>query len=1257
MGRPRKVRGFSGRRRRAFPSRSSLSIAALLFASLWTATPYSPALGQVVARPKGGVDAQARADIAQLAYRVDIRDKGAVAGDGLDDEAAIEAAIAELTTAGGGTIFIPPGTFNIDDGVVCPDTIPINWEFANQTSKIVALAGTWDTYEPMIKIPGTQTGEGLRYCRISGMRLDGAGIAPVGLHLYGLVEWTIDSLEVTRCTRVGRVIDGVQNSTFVGNRIQRNGSGHRRGETSNVPDAAAPYPYGVGAVDPPFDDCNSLVDHGAANNHFYMDQLSEAYPSPEDGAVYNLVICQSSISTIIGGGGPHSNMWHGTQVERSSDTALGTVLQLAGSHNKVTGAVLYTRVGEPALTVSKQPDTGTGGTDVTSNQFTVSDCSITGVLSSGNVVFRANTDDANAIICHNLFQEGFDVFAEVSDNTNIRLSGERTGATPATWLVNIAEWDGGAAGTKTAPALIYQTIPQIDTFALGAPIGATNTSAPFYFSSNHHLLGLWSSGQWRNFFANPTTLVNHTASGSAVTPSAAGGQHQRITVTTGSGWTLNGPQSTLPGKLLVLEFYNNSGGAMGTVTFNGTYKLSGAWTGPANTERKLLGFSCDGTDWREVFRIPAEGSGGFANPMTTAGDVIVGGSGGTAGRLALGSSGQVLKSNGTTVEWGTDSTGAGGGVATLKENNSAVGDPDITVLDFLGADFDLTESPNQEINVVVAAALTRDAEWDTSAEIRSAVGDGTGSGALVFGTSPTLSTNLVVTGGTSTNGTALIAGSQTWDEPGTSWYGLDLAFTDANSNNGTRPIRVRVDGTAVWSITKSGAIELGHASDTTLARASAGELTIESVPIVTTTATQTLTNKTLTSPTLTAPVLGTPGSGTLTNCTGLPVAGIAASTSTALGVGSIELGHASDTTLARSGAGAVTIEGVAVVTASATQTLTNKTLTSPTITGSGAATFEVATIAGPLNIQGGDGAGLQLFDSDTSAYGEIYLFGGSYVFQLDGDVLAGINAGSLTLGTDLSVANGGTGASSFTSGNWLKGNGTGPVVSIAPGTGVETWVTNPTLTNFGSAVTGEGTGVITALGNAVDASGGVVTYDADLDDLRDGSLTGSKVSAASTSAVGVVELATTAEINTGTDTGRVIGVDEFVATQFATKAIQITCFDYTTDIATGDGKGYIVVPASLNGFDIVTVHAKVITAGTTGTSDVQIANVTDSVDVLSTKLTIDSTETGSDTAATPAVINTANDDLATNDVLRIDVDAASTTKPKGLIVTIEARKP
>lgn len=89
---------------------------------------------------------------------------------------------------------------------------------------------------------------------------------------------------------------------------------------------------------------------------------------------------------------------------------------------------------------------------------------------------------------------------------------------------------------------------------------------------------------------------------------------------------------------------------------------------------------------------------------------------------------------------------------------------------------------------------------------------------------------------------------------------------------------------------------------------------------------ETLTNKTLTAPVMTAPVLGTPASGTLTNCTGLPVSGITASTVTAIGVGSVELGNASDTTVSRSSAGVLAVEGVVIPSISSTNTLTNKSI-------------------------------------------------------------------------------------------------------------------------------------------------------------------------------------------------------------------------------------------------------------------------------------------------------------------------------------------
>lgn len=74
--------------------------------------------------------------------------------------------------------------------------------------------------------------------------------------------------------------------------------------------------------------------------------------------------------------------------------------------------------------------------------------------------------------------------------------------------------------------------------------------------------------------------------------------------------------------------------------------------------------------------------------------------------------------------------------------------------------------------------------------------------------------------------------------------------------------------------------------------------------------------------------LGTPTI-SLASATGLPISGITSSTSTALGLGSLELGHATDTTLARVSAGVVSIEGVTVATATNTITFTNKSFTAP----------------------------------------------------------------------------------------------------------------------------------------------------------------------------------------------------------------------------------------------------------------------------------------------------------------------------------------
>jgi hypothetical protein len=118
-------------------------------------------------------------------------------------------------------------------------------------------------------------------------------------------------------------------------------------------------------------------------------------------------------------------------------------------------------------------------------------------------------------------------------------------------------------------------------------------------------------------------------------------------------------------------------------------------------------------------------------------------------------------------------------------------------------------------------------------------------------------------------------------------------------------------------------------------------------------------------------------------------------------------------------------------------------------------------------------------------------------------------------------------------------------------------------------------------------------------------------------------------------------------------ALCIAVFERSTPITTGDGKADIVIPSSLNGMNLVRAQAIVITAGTTNATTVAVYNTTDSQEMLSGNISIAS----GNTVGTPGTIDTAHDDVATNDILRIDVDSVSTTAPLGLLVVLEFSTP
>lgn len=104
-------------------------------------------------------------------------------------------------------------------------------------------------------------------------------------------------------------------------------------------------------------------------------------------------------------------------------------------------------------------------------------------------------------------------------------------------------------------------------------------------------------------------------------------------------------------------------------------------------------------------------------------------------------------------------------------------------------------------------------------------------------------------------------------------------------------------------------------------------------------------------------------------------------------------------------------------------------------------------------------------------------------------------------------------------------------------------------------------------------------------------------------------------------------------------------------LTTGDGKAYFPVPPELNGMNLVNVYGALTEVSTSGIPTFQVANVTDGVDMLSTKLTIDANELTSYTAAAAVVIDGTKDDVATGDLLRIDCDVSG-TDAKGVMITL-----
>ena len=152
---------------------------------------------------------------------------------------------------------------------------------------------------------------------------------------------------------------------------------------------------------------------------------------------------------------------------------------------------------------------------------------------------------------------------------------------------------------------------------------------------------LTANGDGGAQFADPVTYESK--------PAASGGTDVSL-VSTGEKYTWNNKQDAIvpygQGAPAIAEVVGVDGD--GHITTNDITN-SVINSGSATSVQVLTADGKGGASWAN-----AGGGSGMTNPMTTAGDIIVGGASGTPTRLGLGTAGQVLKVNaaGTGLEYG-----------------------------------------------------------------------------------------------------------------------------------------------------------------------------------------------------------------------------------------------------------------------------------------------------------------------------------------------------------------------------------------------------------------------------------------------------------------------------------------------------------------------------------------------------------------------------------------------------------------------------
>lgn len=100
--------------------------------------------------------------------------------------------------------------------------------------------------------------------------------------------------------------------------------------------------------------------------------------------------------------------------------------------------------------------------------------------------------------------------------------------------------------------------------------------------------------------------VNSPAYGASIAINAQLATFQAITITNGTGFTIQNPTNPIASQMLTFQIINSSGGAHGVITWDTNFRLAGALGAVATGTNRSITFKYNGTVWHELYRTAAD---------------------------------------------------------------------------------------------------------------------------------------------------------------------------------------------------------------------------------------------------------------------------------------------------------------------------------------------------------------------------------------------------------------------------------------------------------------------------------------------------------------------------------------------------------------------------------------------------------------------------------------------------------------------------